>query len=261
MSTAYAIPGTAALVEWVLAVVLFAVGWHSARRELNPWGEGLTVAGVVTTSAGVVWLALGKSINLALSRSSLATGFAVCLLVGYALFAHGREERLSALATLGLAVPVQAYAVGRLWWGLASEPQELFLPAWQVLRVLAGLLGYASLAVAAIMIVLSFVLARAADRLSEGQLSAAKDLVSVEWLSLQVALVALTLSLSAGLIHAWWGLGHVLDGSFPWAPVTWLLMVSGLYALLQGALPRRSARGLLVLAALTGIMAVLAMGG
>jgi hypothetical protein len=209
----------------------------------------------------VVWLAWDKNINLALSRSCLATGFAVCLLAVYALFARRREERLSALATLGLAVPVQAYAVGRLWWGLAGETQEFFLVVWQVLHVLAGLLGYASLAVAAIMIVLSFTLARAADRLSEGQLSAAKDLALVEWRSLQVALIAITVSLSAGLIHAWWGLGHVLDGSFPWAPVTWLLMVSGLYALLQGALPRRSARGLLVLAALTGIMAVLAMGG
>jgi hypothetical protein len=261
MSTIYAISGTVALIEWVAAAVLFAVGWYATRKSLDRWGDGLAVAGLFTASVGMILLVWDRIVNLTLSQSSLATGFAVCLLVVYACFARSRPERLSALAVLGLAIPAQAYAVGQLWRGFQERAQLAFLPIWQALCILAGLLGYASLAVAALMIVLSFVLVRTADRLSDSQLFAARDLVSVAWWSIQVAMVALTLSLAAGLIRAWWGLGQVVAVDLRWALITWLLMSSGFYSLRQGALPRRLARGLLVLAALAGIAGVLAMGG
>jgi hypothetical protein len=259
MDSIYAAPGTMVLVEWLLAAVLYTVGWYQSKYGLRRVSDGLALAGLVTALASVGWLAWDVSPKLALARSSLATGLAVSALAVYAVVAHRRTERLSALAMLGFAIPLQAYAVGRLWWGIEVAPPDIFLPLWMTLRTLTGLVGYGALIVAATVIILSFALSRTRGQLSMDQLTAAAGLSALEWRSWRIALIALSVSLSAGLIRSWWGLGQVMAGGFVWALITWLLLVAGAYGLTQGALPRRPARVLLVLACAVAIIAVLTM--
>jgi hypothetical protein len=162
---------------------------------------------------------------------------------------------------LGLAVPLQAYAVGRLWWGVEAVPQGAFLPLWMTLRTLTGLVGYGSLTVGAGTTLLVFVLSRAWGRLSEGHKVAGVGLPVLAWRSFQIALVALSVSLLIGLIRSWWGLGQVMVGGSVWSLATWLLLLAGVYGLIQAAIPRRITRALLVLAGVVAIVAALAMAG
>jgi hypothetical protein len=259
MGSIYAAPGAVALVGWLLAAVLYAVGWYRPRYSLDRVRGGLVVVGLASALAGVAWLAWDVSPNLALTRSSLATGLAVSALVVYAILAHRPTDKLSALAILGFAIPVQAYAVGRLWWGVEVVPSGIFLPLWMALRTLTGLVGYGALIVAATAITLSFTLSRMRGQFFIHWLAAAAGLSTLEWRSWRIALVALGVSLSAGLIRSWWGLGQVMAGGFVWALITWLLLVAGAYGLTQGALRRRPARVLLVLAGVVAIVAAVTM--
>lgn len=261
MDSVYAIPGAVALLEWLLAAALYAVAWHRMKYGLNRMGDGLAVAGLVTSAVGIAWLAWDGLANLALGRSGLATGLAASTLIVYAVLAHRRMERLSAFLVLGFAIPIQAYAVGRLWWGVEAVPPGMFLPLWLAFRTLAGLVGYGGLAVGATMIVLSFVLTRMRGKLSVDRLTAAVGLPALEWRSLQIALVALSASLSVELIRSWWGLGQVMADGLTWALITWLLLTAGIYGLMQGGAPRRPARALLVLACVVELVAVLTMAG
>jgi hypothetical protein len=183
------------------------------------------------------------------------------VVVEYVVLAHSRPERLSALATLALAVSLQAYAVGRLWWGVDAAPADVFLPIWAAAGTLAGLVGYASLAVAASMMLLSFGLARTKETVLTEQLTANTELWKLEWRPTQIALIALSLSLAVGLVRAWWGLGQLMLGGLTWALITWLLLVASTYASMQGAIPRRPARALFALAGVMGILSALAMAG
>ena len=257
MDPVYLIPGAAALIEWMLAAILYALAWYGERHFISRAGDSLAVAGLVTALGGGLWMAWELSPNMALAPSSMATGLAVSTLAVYAVLAHRRSERLSALAILGLAILLQAFAVGRLWWGVEPAPSVVLLPLGAALRALTGLVGYAALAVAGMTIALSFGLARARDRLSVGQWAAATGLADLEWRSLQIATLVLALSLSMGAIHSWWGLGQIMTGGFVWDLITWLLAVAGTYGLMRNALPRRAAHSLLALALVTGIAAVL----
>jgi hypothetical protein len=261
MDSIYAAPGAMVLVEWLLAAVLYAVGWYRSKYGLRRVSDGLALAGLVTALASIGWLAWDVSPKLALARSSLATGLAASELAVYAVLAYRRPERLSALGVLGFAIPIQAYAVGRLWWGAETVPSGIFLPLWMILHTLTGLVGYGALIVAATAITLSFTLSRMRGQLSADQLTAAVELSTLEWRSWRIALIALSVSLSTGLIRSWWGLGQVMAGGSVWALITWLLLVAGSYGLTQGALPRRLARVLLVLAGVVAIVAVVTMGG
>jgi hypothetical protein len=260
MGSIYAAPGAVVLVEWFLAAVLYVVGWYRPKYNLDRVSGGLVVAGLVTALASVAWLAWDVSPNLALARSSLATGLAVSVLVVYAMLADRPTDKLSALAILGFAIPIQAYAVGRLWWGVEVVPSGIFLPLWMALRALTGLVGYGALIVAATAITLSFTLSRMRGQLFRHWLKAAAGLSTLEWRSWRIALVALSASLSAGLIRSWWGLGRVMAGGFVWALITWLLLAAGAYGLAQGTLRRRPARILFVLAGAVAIVAAVAMG-
>jgi hypothetical protein len=262
MDFIYAIPGIVALVEWFLAAALYAVGWYRLKSGLNRYGDGLVVAGLVTALGGAAWLIWAATLNLGLIRSSLATGLVVSALAVYAVIAYRRDERLSALAMLVFAIPVQAFAMAQLlWWGAETSLPEAFLPLWMVLRTLTGLAGYGGLAVSAMLIILSFTLTRMQNRLSLDHLTAAIGLAALEWGSWQIALVALSLSSSIGLIRTWWGLGQVIVGGIPWALITWLLLAASAYGLIQGAAHRRSTRALLVIAGAVGIVSVLTMAG
>lgn len=258
----YVIPGIAALVEWLLAAILYAVGWYRLKSGLNRFGDGLVVAGLVTGLGGVAWLVWAAAPHPGPIRSGLTTGLAGSALVVYAVLAHRRDERLTALAMLSFAIPVHTFAIAQwLWRGAGASLPEEFLPLWTALRALTGLVGYGGLAVSAMMILLSFTLTRTQDRLSVDHLRAVIGLPVLEWQSWQIALVALSLSLSVGLIGTWWGLGQVLAGGISWALITWLLLAASAYGLMQGATHRRSARALLVLAGGVGIVSVLTMAG
>ncbi len=261
MNFSYAIPGIVVLVEWILAAVIYAVGWYGPKDDLNPVGDALAVAGVVTALVGIVWLAWSAPADLALIQSSLATGLAVSTLTIYAVLSRRPRQRLSAFAVLTFAILVQAYAVGRLWLGGEAIQPEIILPAWMVIRTVTGLAGYGGLAVAATLILLSFALSRIEGTLPDDRLKAFRDLSTLEWQSLQIALVALSASLSVGLIRSWWGLGQVLVGGSAGALVTWLLLTAGAFGLMQDAVPLRLARVLLVLACLAGVVALLTMAG
>jgi hypothetical protein len=113
----------------------------------------------------------------------------------------------------------------------------------------------------AMLILLSFTLTRIQNRLSVEHLAAAIGLPALEWQSWQIALVALSLSLSIGLIRSWWGLGLVILGGVPWALITWLLLAASAYGFIQGAAHRRTGRALLVLACAVGIVSVLTLAG
>jgi hypothetical protein len=262
MNLAYTIPGLATLIEWFSAAALFAVGWYWIKPGLNRFGDGLVVAGLVTAAGGAVWLAWDRSLNQALVRSSLTTGLAVSALVVYVILGHRRAERLSVLSMLIFAIPVQAAAV-ILMFGSGAEVilPEPFLPLWMVLRTLTGLAGYGALAVSAMMILLIFALVRVRERLSVDQWAAGLGLRSLEWRAWQIALVALSISVSIGLLRAWWGTGQMLVGGLQWALITWLLVAASAVGLMQGATRSRLARTLLVLACVVGIVSVLVMAG
>ncbi len=258
----YVIPGIVALVEWLLAAILYAVGWYRLKSDLNRFGDSLVVAGLVTALGSATWLVWATALNLGVIRSTLATGLAGAALVVYAVLAHRRNERLSALAMLGFAIPVQAFAMAQLLsWGAETSLPEAFLPLWVALSTLTGLVAYGGLAMSAMMILLSFTLTRTQNKLSLDHLTAAIGLPALEWQSWQIALVALSLSLSIGLIRAWWGLGQVIVGGISWALVTWLLLAASAYGLIQGTAHHRSARALLVIAGAVGIVSVLIMAG
>jgi hypothetical protein len=259
MFSAYAMPGAVALVEWLLAATLYAVGWYRMKYGLYRVGDGLVLAGLVTALAGVAWLAWDVSPDMVLARSSLATGLAVSALIVYAVLARRPTEGLPAAAMLVFAIPIQVYAVEQLCWRVEAVPLGVFLPVWMAFHALTGLIGYGGLAVSGMMIILSFALSRMGGKLSANQLAAAVGLPALEWRSLQIALVALSVSLSVGLIRLWWGLGQVVVGGFAWALITWLLLAAGAYGCMQGAIPRRPARGLLVLACVVSVVAVLSM--
>jgi len=258
MDFVYVIPGIVALVEWLLAAVLYAVGWYRLKSGLNRFGDSLVVAGLVTALGGVAWLLWAAALHLGLIRSSLATGLAGSALIVYAVLAHRRDERLTAMAMLSFAIPVHAFAIAQwFWWGAGASLPESFPPLWTALRALTGLVGYGGLAMSAMMILLSFTLTRTQNRLSVDHLRAAIGLPALEWQSWQIALVALSLSLSVGLIRTWWGLGQMIARGISWALITWLLLAASAYGLMQGAAHRRSARALLVLAGGVGIVSVL----
>jgi hypothetical protein len=261
METVYAIPGALALAAWFLAVVLYAVGWQQKKKEYGRAGDGLALAGLIAALAGVVWLAWRAPLGFAFTRSSLATGLAVLIVVEYMLLVRSGEERLPARVTLGLAVPLQAYAVGQLWWGVDVAPADVFLPIWAAVGMLAGLVGYASLAVAAIMMVLSSGSSLTTETSSTAPLADGTKFWELEWRFTQIALIALSLSLAARLARAWWGLGQLMIGGFTWALITWLLLVASTYAQMQDAIPRRPARALFALASAMGILSALAMAG
>jgi hypothetical protein len=263
MDLVYAIPGSVALIEWLLAAALYAIAWRRMKPGLNRFGDALAVAGLVTALGGAAWLVWAGTLNPALIRSSLATGWAVSALVVYAVLAHRRQERLSALAVLVFAILLQVLAVAGLLsqWGAEAPLPEVFLPLWTALRTLTGLVGYGGLAMSAMLILLSFTLTRIQHRLSVEHLTAAIGLPALEWQAWQIALVALGLSLSIGLIRSWWGLGLVILGGIPWALITWLLLAASAYGFIQGAAHRRTARALLVLACAVGIVSVLSLSG
>jgi hypothetical protein len=259
METVYAISGALALAAWFLAAVLYAAGWQQGKKDYDRVGDGLALTGLGLALAGMIGLAWHTPVNSAVTRTSQAAGLAVLMVAHYGLLAHSRPERLSALAALSLVVPLQAYAVGRLWWGVDLATADVFLPIWAVIGTLVGLVGYASLAVAAIMMLLSFGLSRTRETFSAEWLTAVTGLRKLEWRSAQIALIAVSLSLAAGLARAWWGLGRLMPGGSVWALTTWLLLVASMYAQMQGAIPRRPARALLGLASVMGILAALAM--
>ena len=260
MNFVYATPGIAALIEWLLAAILYTLGWYRMKRDLNRLGDSLALAGLITASGGVAWVIWDTALNRDLVRSSLATGLVVSALVVYAILAHRRTERLSAAAMSGFAILLQAYAVGQLLWGETSVVlPQVFLPPWTALYVLTGLVGCGALVVSAMMILLLFTSSRAADRLPGTRLTAVLGLPALEWRAWQVALVALSVSLSIGLIRSWWGWGQAMANGLPWMLITWLSLAAGAYGLIQGATRRRPARTLLVLACAFGIIAVLTM--
>jgi hypothetical protein len=259
MDFVYVIPGVAALIEWLLAAALYAIAWRRMESGPNRFGDGLVVAGMVTALGGAAWLVWAGTLNPALIRSSLGAGWAVSALVVYAVLAHRRKERLSALAMLVFAILLQAFAVAALLlqWGAQASLPKAFLPLWTALRTLTGLVGYGGLAMSAMLILLSFTLTRIQQKLSVEHLTAAIGLPTLEWQSRQIALVALSLSLSIGLSRSWWGLGLVILGGIPWALITWLLLAASAYGYIQGAAHRRTARALLVLAFAVGIVSLL----
>jgi hypothetical protein len=261
MESTYAIPGAVALVEWLLAAALYTFGWYRTKYNSDQVADGLAVAGLVTALAGVAWLTWDVAANLWSARSSLATELAVSMLAIHMILSRRRTERLSTLLTLAFVIPVQAYAVGRLWWQVEVVPSTELLPFWTAFRTLTGVVGYASLAAGAALITLSYILAWMKGKIPVDRLTAAAGLPALEWRSCQIALIALSISLWAGLIRSWWGLGQVIVDGSGWALVSWLLLVAGTYSLVQGAVPRGLARALLVLACAVGLAAALMMAG
>lgn len=256
------IPGVVALVEWLLAAVLYAVGWYRRKSGLNRFGDSLVVAGLVTALGGAAWLVWAATLSMGLTRGSLATGLAGTALIVYGVLAYWRNERLTALAMLGFAIPIQGFAITQwLWLGLGASLPVTFLPLWTALRTLTGLVGYGALAMSAMMILVSFVLTRTQKRLSVDHLAVAIGLPVLEWRSWQIALVALSLSLSFGLIRTWYGLGQVIAGGMSWMLITWLLLAASAYGQMQGVAHHRSARALLVIAGVAGVVSVLTMAG
>lgn len=262
MDLAYTIPGAAALIVWFLAAALYTVGWYRLKPNLNQFGDSLGIVGLVTAAGGATWLAWDAPWDLALIQSSLTSGVAVSALVVYALLAHQRRERLSALAMLIFAIPIQAVAMGQLF-GQTAEVflPDTLLPLWMPLRTLTGLVGYGGLAVSAMMVLLIFALARIKERLSVDHLAAGIGLRALEWRSWQIALVALSISVSIGLIRTWWGTGQVMLGGNSWTMVTWLLVAASAVGLMQGATRARLARVLVVLACVVGVFSILTVAG
>jgi hypothetical protein len=256
MELVYTLPGLAALLEWFLAAALYAAGWRWPRRNFDRVGDSLVVAGMVTALADVAWQAWVIGPALALARSSLVTGLAVATLAVYAALAARRTERLSAFLILALAVPAQAYAMGRLCWKVEVIPQETFGPLWLALGVLAGLLGAGALGVGVTTIGLAAASEKVQDRLPVLE---ATQLRALSSRAVRLALVTLSVSLSLVLVRAWWGLGQVPSGGLVWSSVAWLLLAAGMVGWLQKGISRRLALALLVPAFAAAIGGLLTM--
>jgi hypothetical protein len=261
MDLAYALPGVVALIEWLLATVLYVYGWYQTESDLNRFGDSLRLAGLITGLGGALWLVWDGPYSPTLIQSSLATGLAASTLVVYDLLARRRLERLSAAATLGFVILMQLFAVGQLLfeWGPKAGLPTVFLPLGMALGTLTGLAGYGGLVVSVAMILVCFTLNRMEDSLDEDQLQASRGLSVLEWKSWQIALVALSISLSIELTRSWWGLGQVVVGGMRGVLITWLLLAAGAYGLTLGITPRL-ARVLLVLAGAVAVISVLIMG-
>jgi hypothetical protein len=224
---------------------------------LGRLGDSLAVAGMVTALADVAWRAWWISAPaLAFARSSLVTGLAVATLVVYAALAAHRAERLSAFPLLALAIPAQAYAVGRLWWGVEVIPQDVFGPLWLIPGVLAGLVGAGALGVGAATMGLAAASEKAPDRLPALQ---AAELPVLGEEAVHLALVNLSVSLALVSARSWWGLGQVVSGGLVWSTVAWLLLVAGAYGLTQPGISRRLWLALLVPAFAAAIGGLLTM--
>ena len=238
------LPGAATLFEWFLAAVLYAASWRWPRRSLlGRLGDSLAVAGMVTALADVAWRAWIAAPALAFARSSLVTGLAVAALAVYAALAAYRTERLSAFLLLALAIPAQAYAVGRLWWGAEVIPQDMFGSLWLIPGVLAGLVGAGALGVGAATMGLAAASEKAPDRLPALQ---AAELPVLGEVAVHLALVNLSVSLVLVLVRSWWGLGQVVSSGLVWSAVAWLLLAAGAYGLTQQGISRRLCLALLV---------------
>ena len=236
MELLYTLPGAAALFEWFLAAVLYAASWRWPRRSLGRVGDSLAVAGMVTTVADVAWRTWMAAPALAFARSSLVAGLAVATLAVYAALAAHRTERLSAFLLLALAIPAQAYAVGRLWWGVELIPQDAFGLLWLIPGVLTGLVGAAALGVGAATLGLAAASEKAPDRLPALQ---AAELPALGAGAVDLALVNLGMSLAFVLTRSWWGLGQVVSDGLVWSAVAWLLLAAGTYGLTQEGISRR----------------------
>jgi hypothetical protein len=257
MGLLYILPGAAALFEWLLAAVLYAASWRWPRRSwLGRLGDSLAVAGMVTALADIAWRASIAAPVLAFARSSLVTGLAVVTLVVYAALAAHRTERLSAFLLLALAIPAQAYAIGRLWWRVEVIPQDVFGLLWLIPGVLAGLVGAGALGVGAAMMGLAAASEKAPDRLPALQ---AAELPVLGEEAVHLALVNLSVSLALVLARAWWGLGQVVSGGLVWSAVAWLLLAAGAYGLTQQRISRRLWLALLVPAFAAAIGGLLTM--
>jgi hypothetical protein len=257
MGLLYILPGAAVLFEWFLAAILYAASWRWPRRSLlGRLGDSLAVAGMVTALADIAWRASIAAPVLAFARSSLVTGLAVATLVVYAALAAHRTERLSAFLLLALAIPAQAYAIGRLWWGVEVIPQEAFGLLWLIPGVLAGLVGAGALGVGAATMGLAAASEKAPDRLPALQ---AAELPVLGEEAVHLALVNLSVSLALVLARAWWGLGQVVSSGLVWSAVAWLLLAAGAYGLAQQGISRRLWLALLVPAFVAAIGGLLTM--
>jgi hypothetical protein len=232
------LPGAATLFEWLLAAVLYAASWRWPRRSwLGRAGDSLAVAGMATALADIAWRTGIAAPALAFARSSLVTGLAVALLAVYAGLAAHRAERLSAFLLLALAIPAQAYAVGRLWWGVEVIPQDAFGPLWLIPGVLTGLAGAGALGVGAATMSLAAASEKAPDRWPVLQ---AAELPVLGQVAVRLALINLSVSLALILARVWWGLGQVVSGGLAWLAVAWLLLAASAY----GPMPEGSSRRL-----------------
>ncbi|GAB4548414.1 MAG: hypothetical protein Kow0063_43370 [Anaerolineae bacterium] len=258
MDLIYAVPGLVAALEWLLAAILCACGWQRARPDLNRLGDSLGVAGLVTALGGAMWLVWDGPLSLSVMRSSLATGLAVSAWLIHRLLARQRMEGLSSAGISGFALLIQLLAVGQLLF--AGEPPPTTLPLGPGSGILSGLPGYGGLAVGGVAILLRFGLDRMRDHLADDQSKVAEDLWALEWKSWQVALVALSLSLSISLVQTWWRAGQITQSGIRQALTSWLLLAAGVYGLNTGTTPRL-ARALLALAGVIGVISVLTMGG
>ncbi len=191
---------------------------------------------MVTAVVDVAWRVSIATPALAFARSSLATGLAVATLAVYAALAAHRAERLSVFPLLAPAILAQAYAVGRLWWGVEGVPQDSFGLVWLIPGVLTGLAGAGALGVGAAMMGLAAVSEKAPERLPGLQ---AAELLKLGEEAVHLALVNLSVSLALGLARSWWGLGQAVSGGLVWSAVAWLLLAAGAYGLAQPGLSRR----------------------
>ena len=256
MELLYTLPGAAALFEWFLAALLYAASWRWPRHSLGRVGDSLAVAGMVTAVADIAWRAWIAAPALAFARGSLVTSLAVATLAVYAALAAHRTERLSAFLLLALAIPAQAYAIGRLWWGVEVIPQDVFGLLWLIPGVLAGLVGTGALGVGAAMMGLAATSEKAPDRLPALQ---AAELPALGDEAVHLALVNLSVSLALVLARSWWGLGQVVSSGLVWSVVAWLLLAAGAYGLMQPGISRRLWLVLLVPAFAAAIGGLLTM--
>jgi hypothetical protein len=251
------LPGAATLFEWLLAAVLYAASWRWPRRSwLGRAGDSLAVAGMVTALVDIAWRTGIAALALAFARSSLVTGLAVAMLAVYAGLAAHRAERLSAFLLLALAIPAQAYAVGRLWWGAEVVPQDAFGLLWLIPGVLTGMAGAGALGVGAAAMSLAAAFEKAPDRWPVLQ---AAELPVLGQVAVHLALINLSMSLALILARAWWGLGQVASGGLAWLAVAWLLLAASARGLLPEGSSRRPWLALLVPAFAAAVGGLLTM--
>jgi hypothetical protein len=139
MDAVYALPGAAALVEWLLACVLYTLGWSRMRRRFNRVGDSLALAGLATALASLAWLGWELSPRLASRPAGLALTLSLYIQMAGQMLTGSGDPSLGALS--GGVFPYENLALAGLALGALALGLRAAFPVSKTRALAASALG------------------------------------------------------------------------------------------------------------------------